>query len=393
MNDRRRPVLCLAVLALAAAGIACFGAPAAASATQAANLSLFYPASTNQDPRAETHVQLAILYGRLAAVRGLEITGGVSWLHDEMEGFQIVGAYSQLDGRLTGLSLVGGVANVRGPVTGFQITGLANWDRGPVAGFQYAGLMNFTAAGFRGVQAASFVNLNDGPGGGLQLASVANVAGRDLRGFQLAGGINVANAGVRGGQIGLFNLGRAVDGVQLGLINLAQDAAGIEIGVVNVARRLEGVPIGFVNVGTKMPSAGADFVVLASTVTAIAGGVRTDVRDWRSELTVGWGDLRGDIESTVFLGWHYGRRIRLGGDWELTPDAGYLHLIPTERADAPGENDRLQFALQLRLRLEKRFAPHVSVFAGGGVGWTWAKYALNADMRTDGLGLIGVALF
>ena len=353
------------------------------------NLSLFYPVSTNRTPDVSTNFRLNLLYGRLAAVRGLDLNAGVSVLDQELRGVQLTGIYSHLKGDFRGLQLTGGGNFTQGGGRGIQVAGLFNYDRGEIAGVQWAGLFNYAEAGFHGVQVASVLSMSDGPSGFLQLSSIANTSGAAFRGAQLSGFFNYAGHEVAGLQLSALNYAGTVSGAQLGLVNLANRADGVQVGLVNVTEQQDGVPVGAVNVAD---NGTADWVSFASSLMGINSGVRTSVSGFYSMFTLGGWDFQGTRHEAVSLTWNYGRAFPLGRQLDLDADLGFVHIMPV-KSDDPAENDWLHYALQARALLERRVSPKVSIFGGAGVGVVFSEYSSRATSEVEPLFVAGVSAF
>lgn len=375
--------------ALLALGLAVPGSSPAATGHQPVNLSLFYPVSTNRTPDVATNLRLNLLYGRLAAVRGLDLTAGVSVLDEGLGGVQVTGLYSHLKGDFTGLQITGLGNFVQGRSQGVQIAGLLNYDRGEFAGLQTAGLMNFTEQGFRGVQVSSVLNAADGPSRYAQLSVIANTTAGEFVGGQVSGFFNYAAHEITGFQLSALNYGTTVAGAQLGLVNIAGEAAGAQIGFFNIAKRMDGVAVGAVNVAE---NGALDAVAFASNLMGINAGVRTTVNGFYSMFTVGGWDLQGTRDYAYSLTWNYGRAFPLRPGLDLDADLGLVHIIPVT-SDDPAENDRLHPALQARLLLEKRFSPGLSVFAGGGLSVVFSEYSSSATSEVEPLFVAGVSVY
>jgi len=365
-------------------------ATAAEPAHHPVNLSLYYPVATSGDPDLTTTFRLAVLYGRVGEIRGLDLTGGVSVIGRDMRGLQLAGLYSHVGGDLRGVGLTGLVSRVQGDVVGVQAAGLANVDRGRVRGVQLSGLFNFAEGGHSGVQIASVYNYAQGPSGFLQYSAVANVSDGGYAGFQIAPGFNFASPYIAGVQLGAANLAAEMSGIQIGLVNLTRQGHGLQLGALNLNGSHDGVPIGLYN-GDR-DHGRVDWVTFGSNLAAVSTGVRTTVNGFHSMLTAGYGDLQGDIEKAGFLTWNYGYSWRLGGRWRLLLDGGIAHIMPEKSSD-PDENDRLHFALQARALAEIRFGPRASAFAGGGLSFIWDEYSTSASQETEPLIVAGISLF
>ena len=389
----RRPAAgarCVPLLALILAlGPAVPGSSPAETSHQPVNLSLFYPVSTNRTPDVSTNLRLNLIYGRLAAVRGLDLTAGVSILGEELRGVQLTGIYSHLKGGFVGLQAAGAGNFVQGEGQGVQLAGLFNYDRGEFVGLQSAGIMNFTESGFRGVQASSVLNAADGPSRYAQLSVIANTTVGEFLGGQVAGFFNYAGDEITGFQLSTLNYGTTVSGAQVGLVNIAGEAAGAQVGFINLAKRMDGVAVGAVNLAE---NGAVDGVAFASNLMGINAGVRTVVNGFYSMFTVGGWDLQGTRDYAYSLTWNYGRAFPLRPGLDLDADLGLVHIIPVT-SDDPAENDRLHPALQARALLERRMSPVLSVFAGGGVSVVFSEYSSRATSEVEPLFVAGISVY
>lgn len=378
-------------LALAVLFLVLSGSPAAVAepAHHPANFTVYFPFGTNQDPDISTNFRLSLLYGRVGAVRGLDLNVGASLVQRDFGGVQATGFYSQVNGDFTGVGLTGLVNNFHGDIKGIQISGLVNFDRGRMTGLQAAPLFNFVEGGLSGVQITSVFNSNRGHGGFLQLAGLANANEGDFGGAQI-GGFNFTSARMSGIQLGLANAAVNLNGAQVGLINIVGEAHGVQLGILNLSRNSQGVPIGLINVDTD--AGGTDWLIFGSNLASIGTGVRTTVNRWYSILWAGYGDQQGDVTETAFLGWNYGYSFNLGKHWSLGVDLGYAHIMP-EKQDDPQLNDALHYALQARALVEVRLGRKVALFAGGGISTVYSEYSTNAQKETEPNVVLGISLF
>lgn len=395
-TDRRRSRRRASAIAAGAGLVLALGATAAGVRPALAqtrhhpvNLSLFYPLSTNRSLDVSTGLRVNLIYGRLAAVRGLDLGSGVSVLDRGLSGVQFTGIYSHLKGDFRGAQLAGGGNFTRGGGQGLQCAGVFNYDRGEVVGLQSAGLLNYAETGFHGVQLAGVLNLSDGPGGFLQLSGVANTDAGRFRGAQLAGFFNFASHEVAGAQVAALNYGETVTGLQLGLVNFAGRAQGLQLGLVNYARQQDGLPVGAVNVAG---NGRTGWVAFAGNLMGANLGVRTSVSGFYSMLTLGGWDLQGTRHEAVSLTWNYGRTFPLGRRLDLDADLGFVHIMPT-RSDDPAENDALHGAVQARALLAHAVSPRLAVFAGGGVSVVFDGYTSAATSEVEPLFVAGFSGF
>lgn len=353
------------------------------------NLSFFHPISTNQDPLVSTNLRLNILYGRVGALRGADISGVVGRVHGDVRGAQVTGVVSLVSGATRGASVTGILNYNGGDVRGVQVSGLMNYGRGQFRGLQYASLFNFVEKDFTGVQVTSMYNLANADARYAQVATIVNSVAGSFQGLQAAGGINYVQDDLQGVQAGLLNSAHAFRGVQIGLLNLTGVAHGPQLGAVNIAQQNEAFALGLLSLAG---NGGVDWVSFASNFAAISTGVRTSVRDFYSMFTVGVGDVQEERGDTAFLGWNYGYAWALRPRWSLDTDVGYVHVIP-QPSDDLADNDRLHFALQARALAEWRLGKKTSVFGGAGINTVFSEYSTTATTEVDPLVVLGVSLY
>ena len=211
------------------------------------NFSFLYPMSTNAAaPDLWTHLDIAILFGRVGFLDGLQV-GAAGWTVHDMRGVQI-GFGSIVGGSTSGAQVGAGFTFAHGPVQGLQLSGIFGWADDDIEGVQVSGVANQTSGNIDGVQAAVGLNVARGQITGVQVAGVVNQADQNIEGVQATAGFNVALRQVTGVQAaGLMNIGR-VEGIQIGAVNVTQKMRGLQVGVFNVARNFKGLQIGIVNV-------------------------------------------------------------------------------------------------------------------------------------------------
>jgi len=376
--------------ALLLAGALCSaGTSHAEPAQHPVNFSFFYPLSTNRDPMVETHFRLGILYGRVGAIHGVDLSGVVGRIHGEMSGFQVTGVATVNGGEFRGASVTGLLHYGGGDARGVQLSGLVNYGRGMFRGFQYASLFNYAEKDFVGVQLTSMYNLANADARYAQIASIVNIVSGSFRGLQASGGINYVQEEARGLQAGLFDYAHTIHGAQIALLNVAGTAHAAQLGAVNVARKNDVFALGLVSVAN---NGGADWVSFASNLAAINTGVRTSLLGFYSMFTLGVGDVQEERGDTAFLTWNYGYGFGLWRRWSLDTDLGFVHVMP-QSSDDPAENDRLHYALQARALGEWRLSERTSVFGGAGLSTVFSEYSTTATTEIDPLVVLGVSLY
>lgn len=353
------------------------------------NLALIYPISTNQDPDISTNLRLSLLYGRVGSVHGVDLNGVVGLTSGDVHGVQLTGIYAQVGGDMKGIQWTGAVNLVKGDVGGLQIAYLGDVDQGAVTGVQFGGLFNLVEGPMYGFQAAGIINVVDGDASFLQWSGFGGSVGGDFEGLQMSGGYNYVGQRMSGVQLALVNFATEAAGVQGGGANFARVAHGLQIGAANWAREQHGVPVGLVNMAADGEVA---WVTYASNLCPFNTGVRTEVHNFYSMLTVGSRDSKGDVKETMILTWNYGRAFPLGSKTRIGLDLGFAHYIPA-KDDDPAKNDRLHYAIQARGLLERRLSPKTVAFAGGGVARIFSAYTADAAGETEPLFFGGVSLF
>jgi hypothetical protein len=355
-----------------------------------ANLTLFFPIGTNQDPTILTYFRLNLMYGRVGYIKGVDIGTFVNRTDRDLRGIQLTGVYSQTGRDMRGATFTGGVTYTGGSARGIQVSGLVNFNRSWFRGFQYATLFNFTQDHFTGVQWSSVFNLANDDVKGLQLSSFANLTAGDMRGFQI-GALNYVNDFMRGMQIGAVNLAVEFNGAQIGALNFAHTGRGAMIGLLNYVTDFDGVPVGAVN--WDKTRGNADWSSFASNITLVSTGLRTTVNRWVATAAFGIGDIEEERYDTLFLSWYYGYMYPIGaGDkWWITPELGYVHVMP--QTPEEGKSMNFQFMLQGLVKAEVEASDIVRVFLGGGVSVRFSEYSMDASSTTDPLIIGGVALW
>ena len=388
----RHIIMVAALLAGCAFGLASVAAPARAQDVphHPANLSLFYPISTNQDPTILTYFRFNLMYGRVGYIKGVDIGTIVNRTDRDMRGIQLTGIYSQTGNDLRGAALTAGINYIGGNARGIQLAGLVNFDRGNFTGLQSAFLVNFVDRDFAGVQVTSLFNLNNGDSRYLQLSAAANLTAGSFVGVQLAGFINYTNHRLGGVQAGVMNIAGEFHGAQIGAFNVAGEASGTQIGIVNWSERIDGVPVGVVNLTDE---GAVSWATYASNVALASTGIRTSVRRYASTFAVGIGDVEQERDDTVFFSWYYGYMVPLGGGarWWLTPELGYVHVMP--QSSEEGKINDLHFMLQAMVKGEVKLGSITRLFVGGGLSVRFSGYSTAATTESDPLILAGVSLW
>jgi len=386
------PAIRTLAAALACASCLPFAPPARAQGSpphHAVSLQFLHPIATSPDPETSTSFRLSLLYGRSGRVNGLDLNAVAGVASGRVTGLQLAGLYNGNRATFGGIAATAGVNHLRGGGTGAQLAFLANYDEEAFAGAQVAGILNYTDDGFAGAQVSGVMNLNDRAGTFLQLASVANVNAGPFAGVQVSAFLNAANDAIGGGQIALANYAETMNGFQVGLVNTGTRFHGLKVGVLNTGREVTGTTVGLVNMDA---DSRREWLFYGTNVALANVGFRTVLNRWSSVVSAGYGDAQGDIGETLFLAWNFGRNFPLAPRWDLTVDVGFQHVIP-QKSDDPGENDRLQYALQARALGEYRLNDGLGLFGAVGSSTRYAAYDSGAPHETDFHFGAGVVLY
>lgn len=283
--------------------------------------SLLFPLATNFDrPNTRSNLHLSLLYGRVGASSGVMLGGGVVY------------------------------ASRRS--TGVQLGGVAAASDGPIAGAQLAGAVNI-ARGGAGVQASAGLNLSR----------------EDASGAQIAGGANIATRSFEGAQIASVNIAESVSGTQIGVINLARKVRGAQLGIVNVAEEVDGAAIGLISVS----KGGIHPIAWGSNLQYMNAGIKFATKHAYTIAAVHYGTIEGDFDNVGVTG-AIGGHITLPARFDLELQGSITHLVP--RPSQSTKSGNVWVAPQVIAGYS--FAPHLRVFAGGGV-----RVPLSVDLGRD----------
>lgn len=355
-----------------------------------ASLQLLHPVATSPNPETTTNLRLSVLYGRSGGIRGLDINAIAGVNSGDALVLQLTGLYARTDGLFQGMAFTGGLQHLTRDGAGFQFSGLSNYVDGTFAGVQVAGLLNYTSGNNAGAQISGAMNLNDGAGTFLQLASVANVNAGPFAGFQVSTFMNSANEYISGAQAAILNYANHLSGVQVGVMNFTDTGKGLQVGILNQTRTdFSGLPLGLVNVDA---TSRKEWMFYFSNLSAGNIGFRTVLNQWSSIVSVGYADLKGDVETSYFLGWNFGRNFQLAKKWDLTLDLGYQHIMP-QKSDNPDENDRLHYSLQARALVDWHIKDNLGIVGSVGSSTVFDEYKSGADSETDLHYTVGIVLY
>lgn len=210
---------------------------------------------------------------------------------------------------------------------------------------------NFVDERLRGAMIAVGFNGTNGPAYGALIAA-SNVALADVTGF-MGGLFNLGTGDTHGAQVGLVNIGNAVNGAQVGLVNIARTAT-TQVGLVNIASSTT-VPVGLVSViGDGQATVG----LTASDFALVSAFARAGGRYLWSEVSAGASPLLTSSGSTVpILGIGVGGTVELGDLGKLL-GRGFIDV------DGKGGVVGLDPYAAVGARLRVRPVPFVALSAG-----------------------------
>lgn len=299
------------------------------------DVALFPPVAVASalDGPVEVGFALNFVMSKSAALSGVALGSGLSWVDERVNGVQLTAA-GAVAGSVRGLQLTSGFNVASDEVIGAQLTAGVNWAHD----------------GFIGAQVSSGLNGAGGASTGLQLTAGLNLAS-SLDGGQL-GCLNLAEA-LRGAQIGLVNIGGQVKGLQLGLFNYSERNDGAAIGLLSYAREN----------GILSPT------VFSSEVALAAGGLRIGTEHMYSILAVGAGSMANSKAWSVGLG--------LGGRFTPTEaiDLDLDAIAWSVRVGEDFENEDL--IVTTRLLFGYHFTEWFSIYAG-------PTFNVGVDLGTTG---------
>ena len=348
------------------------------------NAAVFYPLSINKSKYDSADVNLSLFYGRIDEVRGFDFSCFVSAVGDEMRGVQLTGLASVTGDTMKGVQMSGivnvagdtvkglqaaGIGNVAGDtVKGVQASGIFNIAGDKVRGIQGSAIFNITGEDFKGIQGTGIFNITGEDFTGIQGADIFNIVGENFTGVQGSGIFNITGENFSGLQgSGILNVtGGTMRGVQLGVVNVAGKSRGVQLGIVNYAKKNLGVPVGIVNIAQ---NGRIRMTAWGSNVSAFNLGAKFIVGHVYSIVSVGGNNIYKDISNAVSYGFFYGVHFPFRKMF-FDMDAGYMTL-DNDKFFKSIEGDRDQHVLMLRGALGFDITRKFSVFAGGGLHYSW----------------------
>jgi hypothetical protein len=386
------------------------------------NLALWYPTSINRTKHDTANISLTLFYGRLGAVKGLDLAIGVSALEDGLEGFQIAGLSGTSGNNTTGAQ-VSGLASITGEdLTGGQLSGLLNITGSNGLGFQIAGGMNITGDAFEGFQASGLLNIVgkrftgfQATGGfniagesaegfqgsglfnivgedfnGMQASGLFNIVGEEFKGLQLSGLFNITGENLTGAQIGVFNIAPYFrDAVQIGLINVSSEMRGFQLGLVNWNRETFGLPVGLINVSKR--DGHISWVSWGSNISGFNSGVKFDVDRFYSIVSLGYWNFYLDKGAALAYAGHYGYYI-FQDTSSFSVDIGYIYLDNKKifRSN-PKEPD--QHVIPIRALMTISLSDRISLVGGGGLSYILDRHKSIGRGEVFPIFFFGVEVF
>jgi hypothetical protein len=166
-------------------------------------------------------------------------------------------------------------------------------------------------------------------------------------------------------QLGTFNIAATSRGAQIGVVNAAGKLDGFQLGLINYSIEGGGIPVGLINISKY--DGRIKWINWASNISGINSGVKFEVNNIYSIVTLGGINFYGDIrESFVYAGF-YGVSFPCGRV-SLNTDIGYMYLDNEDIfRKKRGKID--QHITLLRASLNMELSKRFSLFAGSGLGY------------------------
>jgi len=342
---------------------------------------LFLPTKKDVENRDTVKVGMNIFKGHSTTVHGVNISGVMNLVEEEVEGALIAGIRNRVKGNVLGTQIAGISNKVGHELIGSQIAGISN-KADDMKGAQIALISNIARETSDGAQLAIGFNKANGSKAGAQLAVLSNrskgnmnaqvaVLSNNSKGntnAQVAVLSNKADT-IQGAQVGLTNYATKVKGVQVGLINSAKKAS-VQIGLINFAKE-SSVPIGLLSfvkngynrleIGT-----GTDFEIQAGLKVGAKGfyNILYAATNRNKEI---WG-----------VGYGIGTRLKIKERWGLNWELISTHI--NENEDWLWEINEL---VKLRTTLEFKIGKKFSCYLGPEVNNMISQYYDEDDMQFE----------
>ncbi len=310
---------------------------------------------------------------------------------------------SWVGGEFSGLSLSGGMNAHGNTVNGVEAAVLVNFVEGDIYGLQFVGAYNFVLGDLYGAQWSALINVTGGSARYFQLGN-ANMVGKNFTGLQVSTIFNyigdkvygVQNAALNiagelhGLQLGGGNIAGDLKGIQAGIVNIAKMQEGVQVGVVNIAGKQEGVPIGIINIAG---NGEYNWITYLSNFSTFNTGIKMSANNFFSIVDIGGRHIDSDNKESGILGYHWGYNFVFNNDITFSPDLGYVQIVEEKEDLEPGNEHKIQIALQARLIGEYSLTKFLKIIGGIGYSHHYDIYENNTFEKEKFIFLGGISLF
>jgi hypothetical protein len=207
----------------------------------------------------------------------------------------------------------------------------------------------------------------------------------ELKGIQYSL-INFADT-IRGGQAGALNVSNVVNGFQLGVVNIGGDVKGMQFGLINISDYIEGMPVGLINYSK---SGIQRMICWTDNLYRYNLGVKFEVNNTYSILSVAQGNIFRDIEESISFGARYGYQFDFR-HFFLGADIGYLRMDNEDYFVTTGNTDENAFVARVSLGID--LFDEFSLVAGCGLDYIWSDISGMGSGSFYGHILFGFELF
>jgi hypothetical protein len=197
---------------------------------------IFYYAIIGTHTRDMTGLQVCLTQSRAHNLTGVQISGLLNYVEEDVAGLQLAGLANDVKGEGTSFQISAFFNDAGTECSGMQLCSLVNHARGNYNGLQLGAVMgNINSGRASGLQLGAGYNQAADGMSGAQIAGIMNYSGGDARGFQFAI-CNIVSEEMQGVQIGAFNYCRRITGVQIGGLNIISDGTvpfmvGVNVGM------------------------------------------------------------------------------------------------------------------------------------------------------------------
>jgi hypothetical protein len=327
-------------------------------------LTLITPLGTNgiEAPNKTNKVSINLFGGYNGGLNGVEISGFVGVLTQNMQGVQLSGFVNANLGHTKGVQGSGFVNYSHKSFSGFQGAGFANASLTQTKGVQLAGMANMALGSEQTVQLAGFTNLSIGSSAS-QLSGFANLHVGNLKGLQASSFLNV-NTGT-------------LSGMQLSaLVNYTTKLRGLQLGVFNYVDSLErGLPIGIISVVRN----GYRSIELKGTETLFGiGTFKTGVSQFYNIISVGAG-YRNETQLWAF-GYGVGTQMDLSLKNTLAIDLECFQVHQQTNGEHP-----LNLLNKLTVKASHQMGAKTALFAGASCNVVVSDTQYNGESFTSAI--------